>query len=59
MNKMMLVIDKDLRSELIAKGFKIVKEEPNGAIFALDNKLNFNFENIDKSKFTFINRLTF
>lgn len=59
MNKMMLVVDKDLRSELIAKGFKIVKEEPNGTIFALDNKLKFNFENVDKSKYTFINRLTF
>lgn len=59
MNNMILVIDTNLKQELISKGFKIIKEEPNGTIFGLDNKLKFNFEQIDKSKFTYINRLTF
>ena len=60
MNKMILVVDNDLMSSLVSKGFKIIKQNPDGStIFALDNKLTFNFAEVDKSKFTFINRLTF
>ena len=59
MNRMMLVVDVDLERELIAKGFKIIKKDSNGTIFGLDNKLKFNFEEVDKNKYTFINRLVF
>lgn len=59
MDKMVLVIDEALKQKMISKGFKVIKEESNGTIFALDKKLQFNFDEVDKAKFTFISRLTF
>lgn len=59
MNKMLLVVDDDLSAEMISDGFKVMSKTKDGTIFALDNKLKFNFAEIDKSKYTIINRLTF
>ena len=59
MNKMLLCTDTDLKQILLSKGFKIIKEESYGTIFALDNKLQFNFAKVDKHKYTLINKLTF
>lgn len=57
--KFIFCVDSDLKLELISKGFVILKEDSNGATFALDNKLKFNFDNVDKSKYTFVNKLNF
>lgn len=51
--------DKDLKQELIAKGFKLLKEDDERAIFIFSNKVNFDFNNVDKTKFLFTNKLTF
>ena len=50
--------DKDLKQELISKGFKLLKEEDNKSVFAVD-KVKFDFSNVDKQKYMFTNRLTF
>ncbi len=52
-------IDKELKNELTEKGFKLLKKDENGWIFVLDDSIKFNFNNIDKSKFIFTNKLTF
>lgn len=52
-------LDDELKNKLIKKGFKLLKEDGNGAIFVFDKNLKFNFEKVDKSKFLFTNRLTF
>lgn len=50
--------DKDLKQELIAKGFKLLKSEEDKSIFIAD-KVKFDFSNVDKQKYMFTNRLTF
>ena len=52
-------IDKELKDDLLKKGFKLLKEDDNGCTFAFSDKVAFDFNNVDKSKFTFTNRLTF
>ena len=59
MNKMLLVVDTDLSAEMISDGFKVMSKTKDGTIFALDNSLKLKFAEIDKSKYTIINRLTF
>lgn len=53
------VLDKDLRTDLMVKGFKVIKEDDNGVLFALDKTLKFDFSEVDKKKFLFTNKLTF
>lgn len=52
-------IDKDLKNELVNKGFKLLKEDNNGAVFVFNKHIKFNFNNVDKSKFLFTKRLNF
>lgn len=52
-------IDNKLKEGLLKKGFKLLKEDDHGSIFALDSSLKFNFDKVDKSKFLFTNKLTF
>lgn len=51
--------DKELKQELINKGFKLLKEDGNGATFIFSKGIKFNFDKVDKTKFLFTNRLTF
>ena len=53
------VLDEDLKTKLINKGFKLLKEDENGATFAFSDKVSFDFNNVDKTKFLFTNKLTF
>lgn len=48
--------DKELIQKLIAEGFKLLKEDENGATFLMDKNIKFNF---DKNKVLFTNKLTF
>jgi len=50
--------DKELKQELIKQGFKLLKEDEDGAVFVFD-KLKFNFEGVDKKKYFITNKLTF
>lgn len=50
--------DEDLKQELIAKGFKLLKDEGDKSIFVAD-KVKFDFTKVDKQKYMFTNRLTF
>lgn len=50
--------DEELKQELIAKGFKLLKSEEDKSIFIAD-KVTFDFANVDKQKYMFTNRLTF
>lgn len=59
MNKFIYIIDKELKNELIDKGFKLLKEDDNGSTFVLDKAIKLNFNEIDKNKFMFTNKLTF
>lgn len=52
-------IDKELKNKLIKKGFKLLKEDENGATFIFSEKVKFDFNTVDKTKFLFTNRLTF
>lgn len=52
-------VDKELKKELIDKGFKLLKEDDNGSTFVLDKAIKFNFNEIDRNKFIFTNKLTF
>lgn len=52
-------VDKELKNELIDKGFKLLKEDDNGSTFVLDKAIKFNFNEIDRNKFIFTNKLTF
>lgn len=52
-------IDKDLKIELIKKGFKLLKEDENGSTFALNKDIKFSFDKVNKAKFLFTDRLTF
>ena len=51
--------DEKLKKELINSGFKMLKEDENGAFFVFNKKSKFNFDNVDKTKFLFTDRLTF
>jgi hypothetical protein len=53
------VVDKELKKELISSGFKMLKEDDKGAFFAFNKKSKFNFDDVDKTKFLFTDRLTF
>lgn len=53
------VLDKELKAKLISKGFKLLKEDENGATFTFSDKVSFDFNNVDKTKFLFTNKLTF
>ncbi len=53
------VIDEKLKNELVNSGFKMLKEDENGAFFVFNKKSKFNFDNVDKTKFLFTDRLTF
>lgn len=52
-------IDKELKEDLLKRGFKLLKEDEIGSTFVFDNNLKFNFDKVDKSKFLFTNKLTF
>lgn len=52
-------IDEQLKEDLIKRGFKILKQDKNGTIFALNKELKFDFSNVDKKKYLFTNKLTF
>lgn len=52
-------VDKELKNELIDKGFKLLKEDDNGATFVFSDKVKFDFNNVDKTKLLFTNKLTF
>lgn len=52
-------VDDKLKNELINKGFKLLKEDKNGATFVFSKDIKFNFDNINKNKFMFTNKLTF
>ena len=52
-------LDKELKNILINKGFKLLKEDDKGATFVFSEKVNFDFNNVDKTKFLFTNKLTF
>ena len=56
--KFIYVLDKELKNQLISEGFKLLKEDENGAVFVF-SELKFNFDKVDKSKYLFTNRLTF
>lgn len=53
------VLDDDLRTDLMVKGFKVIKEDNGGTLFALDKSIRFDFSEVDKKKFLFTNKLTF
>ena len=52
-------LDNELKQTLINKGFKLLKEDENGSTFAFSDKVMFDFNNVDKNKFLFTNKLTF
>jgi len=52
-------VDKELKEELIKKGYQLLKEDDNGAVFVFDENIKFNFAEISKNKFMFTNKLTF
>lgn len=52
-------LDEELKRKLINKGFKLLKEDDERAVFIFSNKVNFDFNNVDKTKFLFTNKLTF
>lgn len=52
-------VDEELKKELISNNFKMLKEDDKGAFFVFDKKSKFNFDNVDKTKFLFTDRLTF
>lgn len=52
-------LDENLKNKLINKGFKLLKEDDERAVFIFSNKVNFDFNNVDKTKFLFTNKLTF
>lgn len=52
-------IDEDLKKELIEKGFKLIKEDSTGAVFARNKKIDFDFSKVDKTKVIFTNKLNF
>lgn len=57
--KFIYVLDKELKNQLISNGFKLLKEDDDGAVFVFSDKVRFDFNNVNKSKFLFTNRLTF
>lgn len=52
-------IDDDLKTDMIVKGFKVIRVDANGTLFAADKKLKFDFSKVDKNKFLFTNKLIF
>lgn len=52
-------LDDELKNKLIKKGFNLLKEDENGATFVFSEKVRFDFNNVDKTKFLFTNKLTF
>lgn len=52
-------LDDELKNKLIKKGFKLLKEDENGATFVFSEKVRFDFNTVDKTKFLFTNKLTF
>lgn len=52
-------LDSQLKEELLKQGFKLLNQYDDKAVFIFDNKINFNFNKIDKSKFILSNRLNF
>lgn len=52
-------LDEELKRKLINKGFKLLKEDEKQAVFIFSSKVNFDFNNVDKTKFLFTNKLTF
>lgn len=51
--------DNDLKNKLIKNGFQLIREEDNGSIFLFDKNIKFDFNNVDKTKFLFTNKLFF
>lgn len=52
-------VDEQLKTELINKGFKLLNQDKDKAVFIMDKNLKFNFDRVDKSKFLFTNKLQF
>lgn len=59
MNSFILCIDNELKLKMIQSGFKVIKEESYGTIFAQNHNIKFNFEDLDKKKFMYINKMAF
>ena len=51
--------DNELKDKLIKKGFKLLNKYEDKAVFVFSKDIKFNFDNVDKDKFLFTNKLTF
>lgn len=51
--------DEKLKDELVKKGYKLLNQYDDKAVFLFDNKLSYNFNKADKTKFLFTNKLNF
>jgi len=51
--------DLQLKNKLLQEGFKLISSNNNLSIFENNQKINFNFKEINKSFFIFSNKITF
>lgn len=58
MNLFVHCFDDDLKNELVAKGYKLLKDV-NGLSILAPNQVKFDFSKVDKKKYIFSNKLTF
>ncbi len=49
---------KEMKEELVANGFVLLKDDKNKSVFVFDKTLKFNFEGVDKTKYIITNKLT-
>ena len=58
MDKFIYVFNKDAKEKLLAKGYKLLKEDSHGGIYIFENNKSLNFEECDVS-YIFSDTLTF
>lgn len=53
--------DEELKTNLMAKGYKLFKKQfiQNAFVFVNDKSLKFDFESVGKDKYTYCNKLNF
>lgn len=57
--KFILTVDEATANKFIAAGFKLMSKSGNGYIFLNRPPKNFNFEQVDSTRFAYTNVLTF
>lgn len=57
--KFIITMDKDTANKFIETGFKLISQNGNSYTFLNQPPKIFNFEQLDRNKFTYTNVLTF